>query len=205
MKQLIIYICACFIIFINCKSTSDNSDLPILSFTLNSEGEKEFYTIDQYSFMNQSGEHFTSKKTKGKVHTANFFFTSCPSICPRTTKVQIDLAQDFKDENNFFQLSFSIDPKRDSIEKLHDYELHTGITTKKWQLLRGNDNELQKIAVALKTNFKPNADGTDFYHSSYVALIDKKQHIRGFYDLLIPKEVNLLKKEIKLLLNENSN
>lgn len=195
----LIIVCSFFLI--NCTDHKE-SDLPILSFKLNNQGQKDFYKIDNFSFLNQDSIIITPSSTKGKVHTANFFFTSCPSICPKMREVHIEIANTYKNEADFIQLSFSIDPKRDSVQKLKNYIATTDIKTNQWQLLRGNDRDLEIMADLLKTNFKPNEDGTDFYHSSYVALIDKQQQIRGFYNLLNPKEVKLLKSSINELLKE---
>ena len=98
------------------------------------------------------------------------------------------------------QVSFSIDPIRDTPNRLATYSQKTGIALDKWIMLHGNDADLKRVSKLFMTNFTPNEDGTDFYHSSYVALVDRKQQIRGFYDLLKPNEVTLLKEDIAILL-----
>lgn len=199
MKPFII-ITLIFFLF-SCKKENKNI-LPILSYTIH-DGKKEVYKINDFKLTNQNNQLITSKNTLNKVHTYNFFFTSCPSICPPMKLKQLDLAEEFKNEKNFKQFSISIDLKRDNIEKLRYYSEISGINEEQWNLLRSkNDAELQKMARLLKTNFAPNKEGTDFYHSSYLALLDKKQQIRGFYDILSESEFELLKKDIKILLNE---
>lgn len=177
------------------------SELPILSYNY-IDGKKEYYKIDQLEFTNQDGETITSSSTEGNVHTMNFFFTSCPSICPPMRIKQQEIAETFSEEKGFKQYSISIDYKNDTVDQLkHHAELHN-IKSAQWNLLRATSEEqLEKIANLLKTNFKPNEDGTDFYHSSYVALIDKEQYIRGFYDILLDEEVELLKQDINSLLD----
>nr|WP_321230890.1 SCO family protein [uncultured Psychroserpens sp.] len=187
------------VVLMSCKNKTP--ELPVLSFNY-IDGKKELYKIDNFIFTNQDGETVTSSSTEGKVHTMNFFFTSCPSICPPMRIKQQDLAETFSEEKNFKQYSISIDLKNDTVDKLKKHaELHN-INSTQWNLLRApSEEKLEDIASVLKTNFKPNEDGTDFYHSSYVALIDKEQYIRGFYNILLDEEVTLLKRDIESLLD----
>lgn len=183
----------------SCKNKTP--ELPVLSFNY-IDGKKELYKIDNFIFTNQNGESVTPSSTEGIVHTMNFFFTSCPSICPPMRIKQQELAETFSEEKNFKQYSISIDFKNDTVDKLKKHaELHN-INSTQWNLLRApSEEKLEDIASVLKTNFKPNEDGTDFYHSSYVALIDKEQYIRGFYNILLDEEVTLLKRDIESLLD----
>ncbi|WP_460219291.1 SCO family protein [Psychroserpens sp. MEBiC05023] len=189
-----------FLLVAACKK--QNTELPVLSYNY-LDGKKVPYTIDTFKFINQDGDTITGESTKGKVHTINFFFTTCPSICPPMRLKQQDIMETFSGEDSFKQYSISIDFKRDSIEQLQYYSKLHGINSAQWHLLRASSEaELEEMATLLKTNFKPNEDGTDFYHSSYVALIDKKQFIRGFYDILKVEEVALLKQDIEHLLSQ---
>ena len=197
MKYYIPLICI-FLSILSCNTAYDK--LPVLSFTLDATGNKSYYTIDSLSFIAQDNKPFSTADTKGKIYTANFFFTSCPTICPRMRTIQIELAKEFSDYEDFMQVSFSIDPKRDTPDRLAAYAKNTGIAYDRWAMLHGNDTDLKRVSKLFMTNFTPNEDGTDFYHSSYVALVDRKQQIRGFYDLLKPNEVSLLKKDIATLL-----
>ncbi|WP_298903538.1 SCO family protein [uncultured Psychroserpens sp.] len=189
-----------FLVLMSCKK--DTNALPILSYNY-VNGAKELYKIDSFEFTNQDGNLITSDSTKGYVHTMNFFFTSCPSICPPMRNKQHEIVDTFSSEENFKQYSISIDYKKDSVGQLKQYATIHDIDSKQWQLLRGTSEiQLELLASRLKTNFKPNEDGTDFYHSSYVALIDKEQYIRGFYNILLNEEVELLKDDIKTLLDD---
>ncbi len=195
MRFLLLLIC-----FLVLTCQNPDSKLPILSYNYDDE-KKEIYKIDDFQFVNQNNDTVTSNNTLDKVHTMNFFFTSCPSICPPMRIKQLEIAATFKDEPDFIQYSISMDLKTDTIEQLRYYAEVSGIELSQWNLLRANSEEdLQKIAKALKTNFTAGIDGEDFYHSSYVALIDREQYIRGYYNILVPNEVELLKKDIALLL-----
>ena len=113
----------------------------------------------------------------------------------------IDIAETFKNENDFIIISHTIDPENDTALILKDYQEATGIKSSKWQFLRSTVENTKLQAELYMTNFKPNQDGTDFYHSSYIALVDRKQQIRGFYNILAATDVERLKKDINVLLN----
>ncbi len=195
MKRIIL---VCLILF-SCKS--EWHKLPVLSYTINDQGIKEFYSIDYNGdFLNQMNDKFTSEHLNNKVIIANFFFTRCPSICPPMRQQLIGISESI-DDDDFLIISHTIDPTNDTPEVLKNYADAIGITSERWQFLTSSEKNTKVQAKQYMTNFKPNEDGTDFYHSSYAALVDRDRMIRGFYDLLKPKEVELLKGDIELLLN----
>lgn len=187
------------LILFGCQSNS--KDLPILSYKIDASGNTVYYAINYEDFTNQLGQDFTTQKIKDKVFIANFFFTSCPSICPPMRKEFIKIAETFKNEEDFIIISHTIDPENDTVDVLKNYSETTGISSDNWQFLRSSTEHTKKQAHSYMTNFKPNNDGTDFYHSSYVALVDKSQQIRGFYDVLVKEEVERLNNDIQSLLN----
>ncbi len=186
------------VLFISCQSQTE--DLPILSYTINSKGEKETYSITYSDFINQDGKQVTTETIQNKIVVANFFFTRCPSICPPMRTEFIDVAKEFLEEESFLLVSHSIDQKNDTIEALKKYSDATEIPSYKWLFVTSTEEDTRQQAKQFMTNFRPNEDGTDFYHSSYVALLDKNQRIRGFYNILIPEDVERLKANIKMLL-----
>ena len=181
-------------------SCKQESNLPIKSYKINKQGVKEYYGIHYNSFKNQLNMSFTDNRITNKVFIANFFFTRCPSICPPMRQQLIGISKSI-DDKDFLIISHTIDPTHDTAEVLKDYAEATGISSDRWQLLTASEKKTRAQAKLYMTNFKPNEDGIDFYHSSYVSLVDKNRMIRGFYDLLKPKEVELLKNDIKLLLD----
>lgn len=193
MKIVLLF---CFYFLVSCNSNDKN--LPVLSYKIDGSGNKSYYTINYKEFTNQLDENF---KVSDKVFIANFFFTRCPSICPPMRLQLIDIAETFKNENDFIIISHTIDPENDTALILKDYQEATGIKSSKWQFLRSTVDNTKLQAELYMTNFKPNQDGTDFYHSSYVALVDRKQQIRGFYNILAATDVERLKKDINILLN----
>ena len=193
MKIVLLF---CFYFLVSCNSNDKN--LPVLSYKIDGSGNKSYYTINYKEFTNQLDEDF---KVSDKVFIANFFFTRCPSICPPMRLQLIDIAETFKNENDFIIISHTIDPENDTALILKDYQEATGIKSSKWQFLRSTVENTKLQAELYMTNFKPNQDGTDFYHSSYIALVDRKQQIRGFYNILAATDVERLKKDINVLLN----
>ncbi|WP_283637423.1 SCO family protein [Aquaticitalea lipolytica] len=193
MKIVLLF---CFYFLVSCNSNDKN--LPVLSYKIDGSGNKSYYTINYKEFTNQLDEDF---KVSDKVFIANFFFTRCPSICPPMRLQLIDIAETFKNENDFIIISHTIDPENDTAPILKEYQEATGIKSSKWQFLRSTVENTKLQAELYMTNFKPNQDGTDFYHSSYVALVDREQQIRGFYNILAATDVERLKKDINVLLN----
>lgn len=195
MNRILVVIIA--LLLISCASKVE--ELPILSYKINAEGKKETYSISYASFINQDNKVVSTKSIKDKIVLANFFFTSCPSICPLMRTELIDVAKAFLNEDSVLLISHSIDPKNDTIEVLKNYAETTEIPNSKWWFVNSSEANTKELASQFMTNFRPNEAGTDFYHSSYVALLDKNQRIRGFYNILIPEEVVRLKVDIQTL------
>ncbi|AUP78066.1 SCO family protein [Flavivirga eckloniae] len=189
-----------FLLVLSCQN--DSKKLPVLSYKIDSSGNKAPYSITYSGFTNQLNKPFNSKNIDNKVFVSNFFFTHCPSICPPIRQKLIEVANTFKNDNDFIIISHTIDPENDSIPVLKSYAEATGIPNDKWQFLYADVNKAKAQANQFMTNFRAKKDGTDFYHSSYVSLVDKKQAIRGFYNILVSKEVTRLKGDISILLSE---
>jgi protein SCO1/2 len=177
----------------------------------------KFEHIPNFSFINQDGKTITNKDYENKVFVVEFFFTNCPTICPKMNKNMVKIQNTFIDNSNFGIVSFSIDPKRDTPEQLKKYALEKGATLKNWNFLTG---ELDSIYHLSNKGFKlyagenPEVEG-GFEHSGLFALIDKHGYIRSrvikngenenpikFYDGLDQEQVNWIKEDIALLLNE---
>ncbi len=190
-----------FLILVVSSCKPEEKTLPILSFKINSEGVKEYYTITYDGFVNQFNQSFTTDDLKAKVCIANFFFTQCPSICPPMRQELIKISDAVKEHIDFMMISNTIDMTNDTVDVLHTYWEATEVSAKRWQFLRGAQAVAKAQAKQFMTNFKPNEDGTDFYHSSFVALIDKQQQIRGFYNTSTPVEMERLIEDIKVLVD----
>ena len=159
-----------------------------------------------FSFTNQDGKTITENDLSGKVVVAEYFFTTCPSICPVMNTNMKVVYNKYKDRDDFLILSHTSDPKTDSVATLKKYADSLQVNTTKWIFLTGTKEELYKQARYSYKIDDPNNDplGTqqDFLHSQFFALVDKKGAVRSIYDGYLPTEVEKMMKEIETLLKE---
>jgi protein SCO1/2 len=183
--------------------TNGSKELPILSYTVNENGMAEEYHIKYEGFVDQDSLDFNSNNLQNKIVVSNFFFTRCPSICPPMRNQLIMLGERVNHKDLMF-ISHTIDPDYDTPKVLKSYSESTTIPKQKWWFLYAPKAKMKRIAHQYMTNFKPKNDRSDFLHSSYSALLDEKQRIRGFYNLLVTEDVNRLEQDIKFLINGGS-
>ncbi|MDN3723386.1 SCO family protein [Aequorivita sp. SDUM287046] len=168
--------------------------------------------VPDFSFTNQDGKIISNKDYKGKVYVVEFFFTTCPSICPIMTENMIKIQNEFLGNPNVGIASFSIDPAYDTPQVLKEYAKTKGITKLQWHLMTGEKEKIFKLAnegFNLYVGEMPEAEG-GFEHSGFFALIDQNGNIRSridehgnpmiYYDGLDDKQIQLLKEDIKNLL-----
>jgi protein SCO1/2 len=158
-----------------------------------------------FSFINQDGKQITEKTVANKVTVAEYFFTSCPSICPRMNRNLQDVYEKFRQNPDFMILSHTVDPGKDSVSVLKAYAAQYDATAPGWQFLTGDKNALYTNAV--RDYLLSAADsGTDqFIHTQYVALLDRSGRIRGFYDMTSKENVSRMESSIQQLLSEQPN
>ncbi len=161
------------------------------------------HRISPFSFTNQNGKTLSLTDCKDKIVVANFFFTHCPSICPKMTK-NLQRIQAYSGIDNLMINSFSVDPERDSVSQLKSYAGKFNIKGE-WNLLTGNKKELYKLARKDFLITATDGDGgpNDFIHSENLVLIDKEGRIRGYYPGTNEAAVNNLIRDLKKLENEN--
>ncbi len=142
------------------------------------------HTIPDFSFTNQNGKIITLKDYEGKIYVADFFFTTCPTICPKMTKNMTWLQNQIKNNPKVMLLSHSVTPDIDSVPVLKKYAIEKGVIDGKWNLVTGDKKDIYYIArksyLAVKTG-KPSAL-YDMVHTENFVLIDSKRRVRGFYD-----------------------
>lgn len=164
----------------------------------------KYHTIDDFSFLNQNGKTITQKDYANKIYVADFFFTTCQTICPIMTSNMADVQKAFLKNPKVMLLSHSVLPDQDSVAVLKKYALEKGVVASKWNLLTGDKKQIYYIArksyLAVKTG-KP-SEMYDMVHTENLILVDTKKRIRGFYDGTKKEEITRLIKDIDFLLTE---
>ena len=159
-----------------------------------------YHKISDFSLTNQNGEIVTQKKYDNKIYVADFFFTTCQSICPIMTKNMKDLQDKLIEDSGVLLLSHTVFPEIDSVEILKKYAINNSVIDSKWDLVTGDKKEIYDLArksyLAAKDN---NFSEYDLIHTENFVLIDKKKQIRGFYDGTDKEEINRLINDIKIL------
>lgn len=185
------------------QELAKNKDLlPILGHRDFVDGDTVYHTIPDFIFTNQNGQLIKSEDLEGKIIVANFFFSSCPSICPIMTKqmrrLQVLLE---KDSNEVVFLSHTIDPDNDSVPRLKAFAQRYEANEYNWHFLRGEMDYLYEIAKTgyLSSALEDDQEPGGFLHSSFFVLVDKDRRIRGMYDGTEPKDVDQLAKDFERL------
>jgi len=203
-------------ILIACKKQKNNSRVEALpyyneaSFTphwikTGSHTEKEFHKIPDFKLINQLGKKITQNTFENKIYVTNFFFTTCPGICPKMTNNMFTIQEAFKTNHDVLLLSHSVTPNRDSVAVLKNYAENRGVQHHKWHLVTGNRKEiyhLGKHAYFIEEDLGEKKEEEDFLHTENFVLIDKNKHIRGIYNGLNKTSVNQLIQDIYTLLLE---
>jgi len=156
-----------------------------------------------FSFVNQDGERVTEKSVRNKVTVAEYFFTSCPSICPVMNSNMKDVYEKFKTNPGFMILSHTVDPERDSVSVLKKYSRRYDAESPGWQFLTGSKDSLYQSASKDYLLAVEDSSDSNFIHTQYVALLDKKRQIRGFYDFTNKENVAKVIEAIRQLLKED--
>ena len=171
---------------------------------LDSKGDTIYHTIPDFSFTNQEGKTITKKDLEGKIYVANFFFATCPTICPKMSMQLQRVQTEFAAQRELKIISHTVNPEKDTVEALAAYGKKFMVNPSKWYLVTGNKKEIYDVAI--KGYFLPTEDeggGPDnFTHSEKLVLVDKEKRIRGYYDGTNQASVDTLMDEIKVLLLE---
>jgi protein SCO1/2 len=163
------------------------------------------HRIPPFSFTNQDGKITTEKTVSGKIYVADFFFTSCASICPKMTNNISVLQEAFKNNQDVLFLSHTVLPERDSVPVLKKYAVEKGVISGKWHLLTGRKEDIYRLAK--KEYYAGDTigyyqAGNEFLHTENFILLDRQRRIRGVYNGTLAVEIDRLKEDIQILLNE---
>ncbi len=162
--------------------------------------------VSAFSFTNQDGRQVTNQDVTGKIYVTEFFFTTCPGICPMMNDNMKLVYEKYKGNPEFLILSHTCDPKTDSTAQLKRYADSLGVNTKQWMFLTGRKDSLYNMARLSYTIDDPannlNSIEDDFLHSQFWALVDRKGNVLKIYDGLKKREINRLIKDIQKELDD---
>ena len=213
IKQIILVLLVC----VSCKkedTVDKTTTLPFYStndfspqwFSPNSDEYKTIHTIAPFSLTNQDGKTITNKDFEGKIYVADFFFTTCPSICPILAKNMLSVQEKYKNDDAIKLISHSVMPWVDSVEVLKEYAINKNVISDKWHLITGDRDEIYDLARTsyfADEDFVKTKDESEFIHTENVLLIDKKGRIRGVYNGTLSLETKRLMRHIELLKMES--
>ena len=197
------------VLFSSCiKGVQEKTDLPVLggeeALVTNEDGKPQIDTLypdlASFEFMNQDSQIVTGEFYNGKIYVTDFFFTSCPTICPKMTKQMLRLYRAFETDDQVYFLSHSIDTRNDSVPKLKAYATKLEVEAPKWNFVTGKMKHIQAMAekymvVAGEDDAAPGG----YMHSGHFVLIDGNHKIRGYYDGTVEQDVDQLASDIELL------
>lgn len=163
----------------------------------------ENHTVADFELINQNGKTITQKDYENKIYVVDFFFTSCPSICPIMTNNMVKIQEEFINNTEIMLLSLSVTPKIDSIPILRKYAYDKGVIDSKWNITTGDKKHIYELARKSYFAVVEQGDGglQDFIHTPNFILVDKKKQMRGIYNGTDNKEILRLISDIKVLSN----
>jgi len=193
-----------FLFLVSCIAKKE-TPLPIF-------GEREvvgtdtvYHTIANFKFVDQDSVEITNDTYRGKIYVADFFFTSCRTICPIMKTQMLRIYDSIQNDPEVLLLSHTIDPEYDTVGLLHDFAERLGVKSNKWHFVTGNKDDIYKIAQTsyFSTALEDKTEPDGFIHSGAFLLIDKGRRIRGKYDGTKEEDVNRLLGDIQRLKEEN--
>ena len=163
--------------------------------------QKKYHHIADFSLINQNGYTITQEFYKDKIYVADFFFTTCQTICPIMTDHMYDIQKQTISDPEVLLLSHSVTPEVDSVAQLKRYAKKKLVNSSKWNLVTGNKKQIYELARKSYLAVKNAGNGGpfDMIHTENFMLIDKKRQIRGFYDGTDSEEIERLLEDIKVL------
>ncbi len=182
------------------KSEFKYTELPIYSSV--EFGDTIPFTIDTFTLYDQRGLPFTRDSIGDRVYVANFFFTSCPDVCPEMNSNVKILADKFKDNTGVIFLSHSVDPYRDTVEALKEYAADFGANPNQWHLLTGKKSTIYNLAMLNYRVAAVKEDSNAFIHSEKLVLVDKDFRVRGYYEGRDYRDIKNLMEDIPFLIKE---
>lgn len=191
-----------FLVLLGCQQ---EKKLPFLGpKIIGKQGDTLYHAIPNFKFLNQDSLWISEKDMAGKIYVADFFFTTCPTICPKMKSSLLRIYDKFAEDDRVRILSHTIDPEFDGVHVLKEYAKKLNISSPRWNLVTGKKSDIYRLgekSYLVTTQEDANEVG-GFVHSGAFILVDKNRHIRGIYDGTKEEEVNHLMEDMTLLLKE---
>ena len=204
----LIYLCFILIGLSSCNQDS-KKQLPIYNpvdfklklVDISMRNVSQNHTVADFSLTNQNGINITNKDYENKIYVVDFFFTSCPSICPIMTNNMVKIQDEFISNDDIMLLSMSVTPDIDNVQVLKKYAIEKEVNDSKWNITTGSKKHIYELARKSYFAVVEQGDGglQDFIHTPNFILIDTKKQIRGIYDGTDDDEISRLIKDIKIL------
>ena len=173
--------------------------------TPGSKEEKSFHKIPDFKLLNQLGDTISQSTFENKIYITDFFFTTCPGICPQMTDNMAKIQEEFKEDDDILLLSHSVMPNTDTVSALKNYANNNNVIDNKWHLVTGDIDQIYNIARAsyfADEDFKKTKDESEFIHTENFVLVDGKGRIRGVYNGTLGVDILRLKRHVKILKKE---
>lgn len=192
------------IVFASCNEQKEEKKLPIMGRTEIEGTDTIHHTIADFKFVDQDSNWVSTETFKDKIYVADFFFTSCPTICPVMKAQMLRVYDSIQNKPDVLILSHTIDPKHDTVAVLKEFADRLGVESSKWHFVTGEKDDIYKLG---QTSYMVSAseDPTEpggYIHSGAFILVDKQRRVRGLYDGTKPDQVDRLINDIDVLLQE---
>lgn len=190
--------------FTSCEEANITTSLPIMGMKeVGASGDTLYHSIPNFSLLDQDSSLITEEAIAGKIYVADFFFTSCPTICPKMSQQMLRLHDSLLTEDRVILLSHTIDPVHDSVAVLKAYAEALGVESKRWHMLTGDQDIIYDLGAEYMVPVAEDPDAPGgFLHSGAFILLDEERRVRGYYDGTIPQKVDELMQDIRFLLHE---
>jgi protein SCO1/2 len=205
MQQKIIQLSKLVFIFLVVLGCQQEKKLPFLGpKEIGKQGDTLYHKIPDFKFLNQDSLWISEKNMAGKIYVADFFFTTCPTICPKMKTQLLRIYDKFAEDDRVRILSHTIDPEYDGVRVLKEYAKKLNITSPRWNLLTGKKTDIYRLGEKsyMVTAQEDANEVGGFVHSGAFILVDQNRHVRGIYDGTNEEDVNHLIEDMTLLLKE---
>jgi protein SCO1/2 len=205
MQQKLIQLSKIVFIFLVVLGCQQEKKLPFLGpKEIGKQGDTLYHKIPDFKFLNQDSLWISEKNMAGKIYVADFFFTTCPTICPKMKTQLLRIYDKFAEDDRVRILSHTIDPEYDGVRVLKEYAKKLNITSPRWNLLTGKKSDIYRLGEKsyMVTAQEDANEVGGFVHSGAFILVDQNRHVRGIYDGTKEEDVNHLIEDMTLLLKE---